>query len=129
MLYTSKPDFCSLSIGNALLIKIARATLKIIALLLALNFLSIANASSTEEEKIQLLLSCAAIIASSEDNDLDYEDYVIAAAHLSADNNLSLEWLNEQIKHAFDTAHDFAGQEGGAAECVTTLNNYYPNGE
>jgi hypothetical protein len=129
VLYTSKPDFSCLRTGNFPLIKTARATLKIIALLLALNFLSIANASSTAEEKVQLLLSCATIIASSEENDLDYEDYVIAAAHLSADNNLSLEWLNEQVKHAFDTAYDFAGQEGVAAECVTTLNNYYPNGE
>lgn len=75
----------------------------------------------SSEEKITTLLNCAVIIASTDGGMTNYEDYVITASYLAADNGLSIEWLQSEIQRASETAYDFAGEDRAAERCVHTL--------
>lgn len=97
------------------------AIFKALACVLVLSVPLTSNASATVEEQVTTLLNCAVIIASTEGGMNSYEDYVIAASYLAADNGLSSEWLSEKIQLASETAYEFAGQTRAAERCVATL--------
>jgi hypothetical protein len=80
-----------------------------------------ASPLTSSEDQITTLLNCAVIIARTEGGITYYEDYVVAASYLAADNDLSIEWLQGEIQRAAETAFDFAGEEGAAEHCVHTL--------
>lgn len=92
-----------------------------IGMALVISLIAGAKAGNQVENKINILLKCAVIVASAEDGHLGYEEYVVAASYLAADTGRSLEWLDEKVSAAFATASHFSEQQNAARQCVETL--------